>query len=160
MLQLGVAWSFSWGLKPPKPHRGDGTVSIFCCCSSCTRPAQLFNLCAEPWVRCWFHQWCLLLSRPVTRGEGGRKKFATQGKMCWTSFKTVGHSSKIWAHLSKLCTPPGVSSWLQACFPVAYLEVWDSGGKIIRKGPTGQFRGGHQRTLRKHLRNGSESGVK
>jgi len=37
-------------------------ISIFCCSSSCKRTAQLFNQCAEPRVRCWFQQWCLLLS--------------------------------------------------------------------------------------------------
>jgi len=42
-------------------------ISIFCCSSSWTRPAQLFNLCAEPRARCLFQQWNLLLS-DVTRG--------------------------------------------------------------------------------------------
>jgi len=36
-------------------------ISNVCCSSSCTRPAHLFNLFAEPRVRCWF----LLLSRPI-----------------------------------------------------------------------------------------------
>jgi len=37
-------------------------------------------------------------TRPVTKGAQGekppRKFFAPPGKMCWTSFKTTGHSSK------------------------------------------------------------------
>jgi len=37
-------------------------ISIFCCSSNCRRPAQLFNLCAEPGARWWSQQWCLLLS--------------------------------------------------------------------------------------------------
>jgi len=60
-------------------------ISIFCCSSSCTRPAQLFNLCAEPWVCCWLQQWCLLFSRPVTKG---RKRFLPLLEKC------VGHCSK------------------------------------------------------------------
>jgi len=41
----------------------------------------------------------LLTTRPVTRGaQGGRsplqKVFRPPGKMCWTSFKTIGRSSK------------------------------------------------------------------
>jgi len=33
--------------------------------------------------------------RPVTRGgEPPRKKFGSPGKMCWTSFKIIGHSFK------------------------------------------------------------------
>jgi len=34
--------------------------------------------------------------------------------MCWTYFKTIGHSLKIWAPLRKLFATPGVSSWLRA----------------------------------------------
>jgi len=39
----------------------------------------------------------VIRSRPVTRGAKGglrppRKSFALPGKMCWTSFKTIGHS--------------------------------------------------------------------
>jgi len=58
--------------KDVQLHGKTELISNFCCSSSCTRAAQLFNLCAEPRVRCWFQQWCLLLSRPVTRG---RKNF-------------------------------------------------------------------------------------
>jgi len=37
-------------------------ISTFCCSSSCRRPAELFNLCAEPRARCWSELWRLLLS--------------------------------------------------------------------------------------------------
>ena len=43
------------------------------------------------------------------------------GKMCWTWFKTIGHSSKIWTPLRKLFTPPGVPRWLRACLLVASM---------------------------------------
>jgi len=51
--------------KDVQLHGKTELISNFCCSSSCTRAAQLFNLCAEPRVRCCFQQWCLLLSRPV-----------------------------------------------------------------------------------------------
>ena len=62
-----------------------------------------------------------LITRPVTAGaqEGKaptRKFFAPPGKLCWTLFKTIGHSSKFWAPLGKLFAPPGVPSWLRACW--------------------------------------------
>jgi len=36
-----------------------------------------------------------IVTRPVTTGaKPPRKFFATPGKMCWTWFNTIGHSSK------------------------------------------------------------------
>jgi len=43
-----------------------------------------------------------------------RNIFAPSGKMCWTSFKTIGHSSENVGPLRKLFTPPAVPSWLGA----------------------------------------------
>jgi len=35
------------------------------------------------------------------------------GKMCWTSFLNIGHSSKNLGPCRKLFAPPGVPSWLR-----------------------------------------------
>jgi len=51
--------------------------------------------------------------RPVTRGA--QKIFRPSGRMCWTQFKNIGHSSKSWAPLRKLFAPLDVPSWLRAC---------------------------------------------
>ena len=52
-----------------------------------------------------------------------RKIFDPPGKMCWTSFKTTGHSSKNLAPPRKLFAPPGVPSWLQACIEVSECSL-------------------------------------
>jgi len=39
------------------PDKAD-LISIFCCSSSCTRRAQLFNLCAEPRAICFIGLSC------------------------------------------------------------------------------------------------------
>jgi len=36
--------------------------------------------------------------------------------MCWTLFKTIGHSLKNLGPLRKLFSPPAVRSWLRAWF--------------------------------------------
>jgi len=45
--------------------------------------------------------------RPVIRGgeAAPEKFFSSPGKMCWTSFKTIGHSSKAWGPSQKTLRP-------------------------------------------------------
>jgi len=45
--------------------------------------------------------------------------------MCWTQFKAIGHSFKIWAPRRKLFALPSVSSWLQAWWCLHWLS-WGS----------------------------------
>ena len=59
----------------------------------------------------------LAKSRPVTRGTQGaslpRKVFSPPGKMCWTLFETIGHSSK---NLGPLRKPFATPAWCLKLF--------------------------------------------
>jgi len=43
--------------------------------------------------------------------------------MCWTYFKTIGHSLKNLGPSQKTLRPPGVPSWLRTCWSVAWWRV-------------------------------------
>ena len=62
--------------------------------------------------------WCIEVHRSVTRGgeDPRRKIFVPTRKMCWTYFKTIGHSLKSLSPSEKILRPPwcGVPSWLWA----------------------------------------------
>jgi len=60
----------------------------------------------------------------VIRGAGGEgpwKIFASPGKVCWTKFKTIGHSSKVFRPSQKTLRTPWCPK-LVMCLKEAYVK--------------------------------------
>jgi len=95
VFHIGRAWNFVWGAKPTEFPRGDGITWL-------TPDVYFENCITKP---------CQMGHTPFqARNQGGarnppRKCFAPPGEMFWTSFKTIGHSSKILGPSQKSLRP-------------------------------------------------------
>jgi len=79
-----------------------------------------------------------LHSRPVTRGckegEGPLEIFSPPLEKCvGYSLKLLDIVQKIWAPLRQLFAPPGVPSWLRACFTVVGKDYITENKEILLK---------------------------